>query len=133
MSNGKKLKKSSADKIFAGVCGGIGEYFNIDSAIIRIIWAIATLFYGTGLIIYIIFALCLPKDDQIEKVNIRRNKKKFQKSSSDKVFAGVCGGIAEYFNINSFWIRLIWFLICWFKGIGILIYLVFALIMPEEQ
>ncbi len=62
-----------------------------------------------------------------------RNNKKFQKSSTDKVFAGVCGGLAEYFNINSFWIRLIWFLFCWFKGIGILIYVVFALIMPEEQ
>ncbi len=62
MSNGKKLKKSSTDKMFAGVCGGIGEYFNIDSTIIRIIWAIATLFYGTGLLIYIIFAICLPKN-----------------------------------------------------------------------
>ena len=40
MNNGKKLRKSNTDKKIFGVCGGIAEYFGIDSTIVRIIWTI---------------------------------------------------------------------------------------------
>lgn len=56
----KKLYKSETDKKLCGVCGGIAEYFNIDSTLIRLIWAIAVLCYGTGILAYIIAAIILP-------------------------------------------------------------------------
>lgn len=56
----KKLYKSQTDRKICGVCGGIAEYFGIDPTIIRLIWAIVALFYGTGILIYIIAALVLP-------------------------------------------------------------------------
>lgn len=56
----KKLYKSQTDRKLCGVCGGIAEYFGIDPTIIRLIWAIVALFYGTGILIYIIAALVLP-------------------------------------------------------------------------
>lgn len=63
MSTGKKLYKSRFDKKISGVCGGIGEYFNIDSTIIRLIWALVSLgSFGTGLVIYIITALLIPQN-----------------------------------------------------------------------
>ncbi len=63
MSTGKKLYKSRFDKKICGVCGGIAEYFNIDSTIIRLIWALASLAsFGTGLVIYIIAALIIPEN-----------------------------------------------------------------------
>lgn len=63
----KKLYKSTKDKMIAGVCGGIAEYFDVDSSIIRIVAAILILLWGSGLILYIICACILPKDIDIKK------------------------------------------------------------------
>lgn len=57
----KKLYKSITDKKLCGVCGGIAEYFDIDSTIVRLIWAIFTLCGGAGILAYIIAALVMPK------------------------------------------------------------------------
>ena len=56
----RKLFKSTTDKKLFGVCGGIAEYFNIDSTIVRLIWAILAIWFGTGILIYIIAALVMP-------------------------------------------------------------------------
>ncbi len=56
----KKLYKSTTDRMVCGVCGGIAEYFNIDSSLIRIAWVIFTFCGGCGLLAYIIAAIILP-------------------------------------------------------------------------
>ncbi|MBE7047520.1 MAG: PspC domain-containing protein [Ruminococcaceae bacterium] len=58
----KKLYKSATDKKIAGVCGGIAEYLNIDSTIVRLIWVFFAIFVGAGLLAYIIAALVMPKE-----------------------------------------------------------------------
>ena len=61
----KKLYLSDVDKKLAGVCGGIGEYFNIDSTLIRLGWvflSIPTAFFG-GIIAYFIAAAIIPRRD----------------------------------------------------------------------
>ena len=55
----KKLYKSLKDRKIAGVCGGIAEYLNIDSNVIRIIWVMFAFGFGTGILAYIICALIL--------------------------------------------------------------------------
>ena len=57
---GKKLCKSSTDKKIAGVCGGIAEYFNIDSTLVRLGWVVFCALGGSGLLAYIIAALVMP-------------------------------------------------------------------------
>ena len=57
---GKKLYKSSTDKKIAVVCGGIVEYFNIDSTLVRLAWVVFCLLGGSGLLAYIIAALIMP-------------------------------------------------------------------------
>ena len=57
----KKLYKSEADKKVCGVCGGIAEYFEIDSTIVRLGWIIFTVLGGSGILAYIIAALVMPK------------------------------------------------------------------------
>lgn len=57
---GKKLYKSNTDKKLCGVCGGIAEYLNMDSTIVRFILVLAIVFAGTGLLLYIIAALVMP-------------------------------------------------------------------------
>lgn len=59
----KKLYKSRDNKIFAGVIGGIGEYFDIDPVLLRILWLIILVATGffPGLIAYIIAIFIVPK------------------------------------------------------------------------
>lgn len=59
----KKLYKSQQDKKLCGVCGGIAEYLNMDSTIIRLIWALLTVFsFGTPVLVYIVAALVMPNE-----------------------------------------------------------------------
>ncbi len=57
----KKLYKSNTDKKIDGVCAGVGEYFDIDSTVIRLLWVLATLFVGAGILAYIVAALVMPR------------------------------------------------------------------------
>lgn len=56
----KKLMKSDENRVLCGVCGGIGEYFNIDPVVIRLIWVIFSLMGGAGILAYIIAAIIVP-------------------------------------------------------------------------
>ncbi|MGN0528732.1 MAG: PspC domain-containing protein [Eubacterium sp.] len=58
----KKLYKSLTDRKISGVCGGIAQYFNIDSTIIRLIWALAVFCFGCGIVAYIVCALVIPDE-----------------------------------------------------------------------
>ncbi len=60
----KKLYKSQTDKKIAGVCGGIAEYFDMDSTIVRLIAVLLILGFGSGLLIYIVAALIMPDGPQ---------------------------------------------------------------------
>ena len=57
--------------------------------------------------------------------------KRLHKSSSDKVIAGVCGGFAEYFNVDPTFVRLGFLLFVLAAGTGLLFYILAAIIMPE--
>lgn len=61
----KKLFKSRADAKLCGVCGGIAEYFNIDSTLVRLAWVAFTLLGGSGLLAYIIAALVIPQQPEV--------------------------------------------------------------------
>ena len=56
-------------------------------------------------------------------------EKRLHRSKTDKKIAGVCGGIAEYLDVSSTLVRVLFF----FSGIGILAYLIIAIIMPEAE
>ena len=60
-------------------------------------------------------------------------EKKLYRSKTDRKFLGVCGGLAEYFGVDATVLRLILVLAVIFAGVGIIAYLVAALIMPEKQ
>jgi phage shock protein C len=56
----KRLVRSTTDKKIAGVAAGLADYFDLDPTIIRLVWLLAVLFAGTGLIAYIILWIALP-------------------------------------------------------------------------
>jgi len=66
-----KLYRSRSQRMLAGVCGGIAEYFNIDVTLIRLIWALVSIpSFGTGIIIYIIGAIIIPERPYGQEYNV---------------------------------------------------------------
>ena len=57
----KRLYRNTSDKMLAGVCSGIGEYFSIDPTLIRLGWVVFSLAGGSGLLAYIIAAIIIPE------------------------------------------------------------------------
>ena len=60
-------------------------------------------------------------------------KKRLYKIEEGKKLCGVCGGIAEYFDIDPTIVRLIWIMLVFCAGTGILAYFVAAIIMPSKS
>lgn len=58
-----RLYRSSSDRMLAGVCGGLADYLGMDSTMVRLGFVLLSLFAGTGLLVYLIAALILPKGD----------------------------------------------------------------------
>ena len=63
--NKKRLYKVEDGKKIAGVCGGVAEYLDIDPTFIRLGWAFTSLFFGSGLLIYIVAAAVMPKKSDV--------------------------------------------------------------------
>ena len=62
MSENKKRLTKGSDRKLAGVCSGVAEYLNIDTTIVRVVWAVLTLCYGVGLVAYVAGALLMPNE-----------------------------------------------------------------------
>lgn len=61
---GKKLYRSRENAMLAGVCGGIGEYFDIDPTLVRLAWVVLGFCGGVGIWAYIIPAVIIPQRPQ---------------------------------------------------------------------
>lgn len=58
----KKLYRKSSGSVFGGVCAGLGDYFNVDKVLIRLVWALTVAFAGIGLLAYLIAWIIIPID-----------------------------------------------------------------------
>ena len=58
----RKLVKSNTNRIFCGVCGGIGDYFGIDATVVRLVWALFCFAGGSGVLAYVIAAIIIPSE-----------------------------------------------------------------------
>jgi phage shock protein PspC (stress-responsive transcriptional regulator) len=99
---GRRLYRAGNDKILGGVCAGLANYLRLDPAIVRIIFALMTLGWGSGVLLYIILWIILPTRSL--PVNVR---KRLYRNSEDRVIGGVASGLAAYFHIDVWIPRLI--------------------------
>lgn len=58
----KKLHKSKSNRVISGVCGGFGEYLDIDPVVIRIVWLVLLLCFGVGGLAYIVCMIVMPQE-----------------------------------------------------------------------
>lgn len=71
----KKLYRSRDDRIIGGVCGGIGEYLNIDPTAIRLIYILFALWFGSGILAYIIFLILVPEEPQESTIDSQESNR----------------------------------------------------------
>ena len=57
----KKLYRSKSNRVLVGVCGGIAEYFNIDPTLVRVAWAVGSVFLFAGVVAYVVCAFIIPE------------------------------------------------------------------------
>lgn len=105
----EKLFRDKKDKIIAGVCSGIANHFAIDPIIVRLIFVLFTIFnivtflsFNLGILAYIIFWIILKPAELKPNVS-----KKLFRNPKDKILGGVCGGIAPFFNVDTWIVRLL--------------------------
>lgn len=127
----KRFYRSVKDKQIAGICGGLGEYLNVDSNLIRIVMILFFVLTGfLGVIAYLIAWMIVP----LEGESSLRERKLFR-SREDKKIAGVCGGIAKYLGHDSTFIRLIFIILFVLSGfIPMLVFYVLVwFFIPYEE
>jgi phage shock protein C len=60
MEEPRKLYRSRTERMVAGVCGGLAEYFSVDTTVIRVLFLVLTLFGGSGLVVYVVMWILVP-------------------------------------------------------------------------
>jgi phage shock protein C len=58
----KKLYRSKRDRVLGGVCGGLGNFFNIDPVFVRVLWVVSFFVGGIGLLGYLIAWIIIPEE-----------------------------------------------------------------------
>ncbi len=76
----KRLYRSSTNSVIAGVCGGLGEYLDTDPVLFRVLFVLAALFGGGGLIVYIVLWIVVP----YQHVNPINEPKENQQTMNDE-------------------------------------------------
>ncbi|GAB4367544.1 MAG: hypothetical protein Kow0042_08270 [Calditrichia bacterium] len=203
----KRFYRSKEDRFIGGVCGGLGEYFNTDANLFRILFVVFTFVGGLGLILYIVSLIIVPENPAQEKtvrktdqdktlfwallfiivglallfrefgmfhyfkfwhipwstiwaifliaigvflvISVNRSSKaaeataseesppssfnRITRSTKERMLAGVCGGLAEYFRIDPSIVRIAWVLATLASiGLGILVYILLIFVFPLD-
>ena len=103
----KQFYRDENNKKIGGVCSGIANFFGIDPTIVRLIALVLLIFYGTGLLVYIILWICVPSSAaQV----IGSSQRKLFRDVSNKTIGGVCAGLASYFDV-SIWVPKVIFIV----------------------
>ncbi len=129
----KKLYKSRTERMIDGVCGGVAKYFNLDPTLVRIAWVLLTFLGGSGIILYIVAMIVMPKEPYIipdyssESTRTGAQEAKTDQSQKNSLFWGilliVVGGLLFLHNMGvSIWHQ--WWSMDWDLGLAVLLILI---------
>lgn len=121
----RKLYRSMQDRKIAGVCGGLGDYFDIDPVFFRLVFLLSILFGGLGALAYVVMWIMVP-----EKEGARRDGHLLRLSATDRKIGGVCGGLGEFFALDPLLFRVAFVVLAFVGGLGVLLYVVLWLVIP---
>ena len=129
----RRLTRSRTDRQIAGVCAGLADYLEVDVVIVRTAWVVLSIIGAIigGVLAYLAAWMVMPEATEPSPVPVGR---RLTRSNTDRKVAGVCGGIAEYFDVDATPIRLLWVMVsifCLAVVGGVIAYLVAWLIIPR--
>ncbi len=130
----RRLTRSRTDVKIAGVCAGLADYLDVDVVLIRAAWVVFSIVPGAiigGVLAYLGAWLVIPDTTEVSSLPHGR---RLTRSATDSKIAGVCGGLAEYFDVDATAIRLLWVILSIFCGAvvgGVIAYLLAWLIIPR--
>jgi len=132
----RRLTRQRAHGKVAGVCAGLADYFDVDVVLVRAIWVILSIVPGAvigGGLAYVAAWLVIP--DATEPAPAPRERR-LTRSATDKKIAGICGGLGEYFGVDSTAIRVVWCIVAILFGAvvgGLIAYVVAWFIIPRSS
>jgi phage shock protein PspC (stress-responsive transcriptional regulator) len=124
----KKLHRLSDDKKLAGVCAGLGEYFDVDPVFFRLFFLVSLFFGGLGALVYLLLWIMTPEKAGDGKP---RPAPSLHLSRSDRKIAGVCGGLGEWLDVDPVFLRVAFVLFALLLGLGIVVYIALWLFLPR--
>jgi phage shock protein PspC (stress-responsive transcriptional regulator) len=127
----KKLHRFAEDRKIAGICGGLGEYFDLDPVFFRLFFLVSLLFGGLGAVAYLILWIMVPRKTGAQGQS--RPVSRLHLSNSDRKVAGVCGGLGEWLEIDPVLFRVAFVVLALVCGLGILVYIVLWLVIPRPS
>jgi phage shock protein C len=139
----RKLYRSTTNKSIAGVLGGFAEYLDIDPTLLRVVYVLVTFFTGIipGSLAYLVAWMVMSEGPTtgeaqatVRPVATEGSGRQLQRSWRDRKWAGVCGGLGEYLDVDPTVVRIIWVVLSIVPGSiigGLIVYLIAWLVMPE--
>lgn len=137
MSSPTRLVRNPAAGKIAGVCAGLAEYLDADVTLVRLAWVVLAIVPGGfigGLVAYAAAWAIMPRSSALPQVAVATRR--LTRSTLDRKIAGVCGGLAEYLDVDATLVRLIWAVLSVVPGcivLGVIAYLAAWFIMPVTQ
>lgn len=137
MLDQKKIVRTRQDRILAGVLGGLGQYFNINPAILRIAVALLAIYYPVGGVLglaYIAAWILLPEGPLGSEKTFPPLFGDLKRSRTERMVAGVCGGISRYYKLDVNILRIFFVVLTLLSG-GVLagVYLILWMLLPQEN
>ena len=127
----KRIYRERFDKKLGGVCGGLSQYFQVDSSVIRM--AFLALTFLSGGILLLVYLACYFLIPLGPKAYVVANYKRWYRSRRDRCVSGILGGLGKYLKIDSNILRLIFVVLSFFtSGVLIVLYIAGIYIIPEE-
>ncbi len=129
----RRLVRVTGDEKIAGVCAGIAEYLDVDVTLVRALWLALSIVPGAvigGIVAYALAWMVMPAG-QASRIALGR---RLVRSANDAKVAGVCGGVADYFGVDSTLVRVAWIVLSVMPGAvvgGLLVYLAAWFIVPK--
>ncbi len=129
----RRLVRIVSEEKIAGVCAGIADYLDVDVTLVRALWLALSIVPGAvigGIVAYALAWMVMPVG-QATRVTLGR---RLVRSVSDAKVAGVCGGLADYFGIDSTLVRVVWIVLSVMPGAvvgGLLVYLAAWFVVPK--
>jgi phage shock protein C len=132
----RRLVRRPAEGKIGGVCAGLADYFHTDVALVRAAWVALSIWPGAvvmGVVAYLAAWLLMPRAEAVDGA-AAAPQPRLVRSQTDRRIAGVCGGLAEYFDVDPTIVRVTWVILSIIAGavvFGVVAYLIAWFIIPQ--